>query len=115
MTHWTSESLRRAALDALGPHGSPLARDVLVNGALDVTPCVTRWEASAGRVEGHRVTLGVDGVRLARVRRDPAAYDALCAALAAVIATRPGESLFELAIEPAATDLAETPYRGRRP
>jgi hypothetical protein len=109
------ESLRRAALDALGPHGSDLARDALVHGTLDVTTGVTRWEASKGRVEGHRVALGLDAGRLARLREAPAAYDAICAAVAAAVALRPGESLFELELHAAAQGLAETPYRGRRP
>ena len=80
-----------------------------------MTPAVTQWEASTGRVEGHRVTLELDAERLARVRREPAVYDAVCAALAAAVATRAGESLFELAVDAAARDLEETPYRGRRP
>jgi hypothetical protein len=115
VTDWTSESLRRAARDALGPHGSELARDALLHGAIEVTPGVIRWEASAGRVEGHRITLRLDDVRLAQLRRDPAVYDALCAALAAAIATRAGESLFELALEPSIPGLTDTPYRGPRP
>jgi hypothetical protein len=115
MSQWTSESLRRAALDALGPHGDELARDALVHGAIDVTPGVARWEASSGHIEGHRVTLELDTERLARVRREPAVYDAVCAALAAAVAMRPGESLFELAVHPAARGMMETPYRGRRP
>ena len=44
------------------------------------------------------MTVALDAERLARIRRDPAIYDAVCAALAAAVATRPGESLFELAI-----------------
>jgi hypothetical protein len=115
MNGWTSESLRRAALDALGPHGGEVARDALAHGAIDVTPGVARWEASTGRVEGHRVTLELDAARLARMRREPAVYDAVCAALAAAVATRPGESLFELAVHATADGMDETPYRGRRP
>jgi hypothetical protein len=115
VTRWTSESLRRAALDALGPLGSELAREALVHGAIDVRPSVTQWEASAGRVDGHRVTIGLDDTRLAQVRRDHSAYDALCAAIASAIATQPGESLFELTVEPAVPGMTETPYRGRRP
>jgi hypothetical protein len=115
VTGWTGESLRRAALDALGRHGADLARDALVHGAIDVTPGVTRWEASTGRVDGHRVTLVLDAARLDRIHREPAAADALCAALAAAVATRPGESLFELTFRAAVHSLAETPYRGGRP
>jgi hypothetical protein len=115
VTDWTGESLRRAALDALGPHGGELARDALVHGAIDLTPGVARWEASPGPVAGHRVTLALDPVRLGRIRREPAVYDALCAAVAAAVAMRPGESLFELALQTEAPGLAETPYRGRRP
>jgi hypothetical protein len=115
VSDWTCESLRRAALDALGPHGGQAAREALAHGALDVTPGVARWESSPGPVAGHRVTLVLDAGRLDRIRREPAVYDALCAAIAAAVATRPGESLFELALQPAAPGLTDTPYRGRRP
>jgi hypothetical protein len=112
---WTGDSLRRAALEALGPHGGALARDALVHGAIDVTPGVARWEASTGPVEGHRITLVLDAGLVGQVREEPAAYDAICAAIAAAVAMRPGESLFELELHPAGQDTIETPYRGRRP
>ena len=35
VSEWTGESLRRAALDALGPHGGQAAREALAHGALD--------------------------------------------------------------------------------
>lgn len=115
MSHWTGEALRRAALEALGSLGNDRARDALVHGSIDLVLGVTHWEASAGRVDGHRVILRLDGARLERVRLDPAIYDALCAALATAVATHPAESLFEFELRPAVEDLAETPYRGRRP
>jgi hypothetical protein len=115
MSQWTSESLRRAALAALGPVADALARDALGRGEIEIAAGVVQWEASSGRVEGHRVTLRLEGDRLERIRQRPAVYDALCAAFAAAVATRPGESLFELELRPAAGGLTETPYRGRRP
>lgn len=115
MTGWTGESLRRAALQALGPVGDALARDALSRGEIDIAPGVARWEASAGRVEGHRVTLRVDSTCLERIRHQPSVYDALCAAFAAAVATRPGESLFELELHSVTGGMTETPYRGRRP
>jgi hypothetical protein len=115
VTGWTGESLRRAALDALGPHGNDLARDALVHGALEVTPGVARWEASAGPALGHRVTLVLDPGRLGGLRGAPAAHDSLCAALAAAVSTRPRESLFELQLRTADPGLVESPYRGPRP
>jgi hypothetical protein len=115
MSQWTVESLRRAALAALGPLADDLARDALVRAEIDIAPGVVHWEASAGRVEGHRVTLRLDGDGLERIRRQPAVYDAVCAAFAAAVATRPGESLFELELRSCATGMTETPYRGRRP
>jgi hypothetical protein len=115
VSRWTGEALRRAGLDALGAMGDELARDALMHGSIEVAPAVAHWESSAGRVVGHRVTLGLDEARLARIRLDPAIYDAICAALAAAVATQPGESLFELQLGPAAEGLTPTPYRGRRP
>jgi hypothetical protein len=115
MSQWTIESLRRAALTALGPLADELARDALGHGDIEIAPSVVHWEASSGRVEGHRVTLRLDGDRLERIRRQPAVYDALCAAFAAAVATRPGESLFELVLRPGADGLTDTPYRGRHP
>lgn len=115
MSPWTSESLRRAALAALGPVADELARDALGRGEIEIAPGVAHWEASAGRVEGHRVTLLLDVDHLERIRQRPAVYDAVCAAFAAAVATRPGESLFELELRPVAGGLTETPYRGRRP
>jgi hypothetical protein len=115
MSHWTGESLRRAALAALGPVADELARDALARGEIDIEPGVAHWEASSGPVEGHRVTLGLDDDHLERIRRRPSIYDAICAAFAAAVATRPGESLFELELRPGARGLTETPYRGKRP
>jgi hypothetical protein len=115
MSQWTSESLRRAALAALGPVADEVARDALGRGEIEIAPGVARWEASAGRVEGHRVTLRLDADRLQRIHQQPAIYDAICAAFAAAVATYPGESLFELELRPGAGGLTETPYRGKRP
>ena len=115
MTGWTGASLRRAALEALGPVGDAVARDAVTRGEIEIAPGVARWEASAGRVEGHRITLCVDDVCLDRIRHQPAVYDAICAAFAAAVATRPGESLFELKLRSLESGMTETPYRGRRP
>jgi hypothetical protein len=59
---------------------------------------VARWEGSEGTVEAHRVTLSVDAGTLGLLRAAPALIDALCAALAAAIARRPGEALLELSL-----------------
>jgi hypothetical protein len=113
---WTAEALRRAALAALGPFGDERARDLLARGALEVTGAVAQWQASDGPVEGLRVTLAVDAEAVEQIRAAPALRDAICAALAAAVASRRGESLFEFALRPRSPgDLEETPYRGRRP
>jgi hypothetical protein len=111
---WTGEALRRAAIAALGPLGDARARDALVHGVVVLRPGVARWQASHGPVEGVGVVLRLDGPRLERALPH-AVEDALRAALAAAVATRPGESLFDFAIALGEGDLAETPYRGRRP
>jgi hypothetical protein len=95
---WTAEGLRRAALDALGPAADERALDALRRCAISLAPSVARWDASQGTVEAHRVTLSADAGTLGLLRSAPALIDALCAALAAVIATRPGEALLELSL-----------------
>jgi hypothetical protein len=112
---WNGASLRRAALDALGSLADERAREALAHGALEVTPRVASWQGSAGPFSGHRVVLVLDAARLQAVLDAPAVEDAIRSALAAAVATRPGESLFELALRPAARALSETPYRGRQP
>ena len=115
LSQWTGESLRRAALAALGSAADELSRDALARGDIEIEPGIAHWEASTGRVEGHRVTLRLDSDCLERIRHLPAVYDAVCAAFAAAVATRPGESLFELELRSGAGEMRETPYRGRRP
>ena len=95
---WSSEGLRRAALEALGALADERAVDALVHGDFAVTPAAARWDASAGPVEAHRVTLALDARRLGTLRAAPGVVDALCAAVAAAVATRAGQSLLELAL-----------------
>jgi hypothetical protein len=95
VTAWGEEELRRAALEALGP-ADPRARDVLARAEVTVAPAVARWDSSAGPVEAHRVTLGVDAGTLGAVRAAPSVVDMLCKAVAAALAARPGETLHDL-------------------
>jgi len=90
----TAEDLRRSALALLA--GQPLPHDVLAHAELAVAWGVERWESSHGAVVGHRVTMLLDASRLGRLRGQPSALDAICAALAAAIAARPSESMVEL-------------------
>jgi hypothetical protein len=92
---WTGEELRRAAVEALGPHADERAVDVLAHATVTVTYEVARWEGSAGPVQGHRVTMALDATRLGMLRATPAVLDALHAALAASVASRPGEALVD--------------------
>ena len=93
----TVEGLRRSALALLAGQPDPLPVDVLAHAELAVAWGVERWESSEGAVVGHGVTMLLDASRLGQLRGHPAALDAICAALAAAIATRPRESLVELA------------------
>jgi hypothetical protein len=116
VTGWTGEALRRDALAVLGPFGDERARDALGRGVLEVTAAGVQWQSSSGPVEGVRVTLALDAGALEQIRTAPALRDAICAALAAAVASRRGESLFEFLLrlrEPG--DLDESPYRGHRP
>ena len=95
---WGSEELRRAALVALGKHADRRAVDALGSAFITVTPGAAHWQSSAGPVHAHRVTLGLDARRLGQLRAAPATVDALCAAVAAAIAQRPGQTLLELSL-----------------
>jgi hypothetical protein len=96
VTAWAADELRRAALGALGAHADERAHDALVHGSLTIATAAARWEASAGAVEAHRVTLALDAGRLGGLRGAPAVIDAVCAAVATAIAARPGEVLHEI-------------------
>jgi hypothetical protein len=95
---WTADTLRAAALQALGAQADERAVDVLAHGEFVLLPAEVRWEASAGTVEAHRVTLGLDARRLGLLRAAPGVADAVCAAVAAAMAIRPGKSLLELSM-----------------
>jgi hypothetical protein len=113
---WTGEGLRRAVLERLGEHVDARAREAVVHGSVAIVPEVARWVGSGGPVAAHRVSLAVDARTLGGLRAAPAAVDALCAAFAAVVASRPGEALQDLVLRwtPA---VAATPagYRDARP
>jgi hypothetical protein len=95
VTAWRGEELRSAALATLGEHADERARDALAHASVTMTEAAG-WGGSAGPVEAHRVTLGLDARTLGGFRAAPALYDALCAAVAAAIATRSGETLLHL-------------------
>jgi hypothetical protein len=92
------EELRRIALETLGAHADERAVDALRRAVIVVTPGAASWQASTGPVHAHRVALGLDAGVLGRLRAAPGIVDALCAALAAAIARRPGETLLELVL-----------------
>ncbi len=83
-------TLRADALDALGPHADPRARDVLRTAELAVVEGEARWVSSAGPVQGYGVTLGLDASTLGALRAAPAVVDALHAAVATALARHPG-------------------------
>jgi len=95
VTAWSGEELRRAALAALGEHADERARDALAHASIVVVEAAG-WDGSAGPVHTHRVTLGLAAHTLGGLRAAPALADALCAAAAAAVATRPGETLMDL-------------------
>jgi hypothetical protein len=109
-----AEALRRAALAALGEHADERARDALAHASLTVIEAAG-WDGSAGPVEAHRVTLGLDARTLGGLRAAPAVVDALCAALATAISARPGDALLDLrllwtpAARPAAAGYRDAP------
>ena len=113
----TSELLRAAALDALGPHGDECARDALTAAVIAIELGVTSWESSSGTVRGHRVVLELPASTLAHVNDAPAAGDALHAAVAAAVASfGEREALADLATRWARTrGPSGAPYRDATP
>jgi hypothetical protein len=98
VTAWSSEELRRAALDALGEHADERAREALRHASIGIVDAASEWSGSGGMVQAHRVTLALDARTLGGLRAAPALADALCAAMATALATRPGEALMDLSL-----------------
>jgi hypothetical protein len=116
VTVWTAAELRAAVLDALGPHADEGMRDAVRNATVAITPSVARWESSGGPTEGHRVVLALEAGRLGKLRASHASVDAVAAAFAAVVATRPGQAMADLSLEWSGQgDVAESGYRGAPP
>ena len=80
----------------LGHHGDARARDVLASAQISIDYDAREWEGTAGRIHGHRVTVGVDSAALATMDSVPAVRDAVCAAVAAAIAMHPGDAMADL-------------------
>ncbi len=94
----------------LGAEGHETAIEALESGALEVEPDVTTWEASSGTVRGHRVWAVLPAELLGRVAASLMAQDALAWAIAAALAERAGEALYDLRYE--AGDVAAPPGGG---
>jgi hypothetical protein len=99
VTAWNAEELRRAVLDALGPHVDERAREALRLGRFALAPEVAQWESSGGTTAGHRVVIALDAARLGALRASHASVDAIGSAVAAAVATRPGQTMLELSLE----------------
>src|SRR5690606_6967587 len=95
----STRMLRPRALEALGPLGDVLAREVIEVADIDVVPGVASWEGSHGRVRADRVILTVPQELFDAVTKRPSARHALEAAFAAAVAEEPRVSLYELAVE----------------
>jgi hypothetical protein len=116
VTGWSGGELRRLALDALGEHSDERARDALIHATVTLSETTSRWEGSAGRVEAHHVTLGLDARRLGALRGAPALIDALSAAIATAIASRPREALLDIVLRwERGTHAAAAGYRSSPP
>jgi hypothetical protein len=107
------EALRTRALEALGPLGDELAREVLERGALSVEPDVLAWEGTRGTMHGHRVVVTVDAELHARATASHATRDGLSAALAAAMAERGGQAVADVVLEVGEVAPAVSPYRDR--
>jgi hypothetical protein len=113
MTASADEHLRLRALEALGPHGEPLAREALERGAVSVEHDVLAWEGTQGTMHGHRIVVTLHADLHARVLASLAAVEGLEAALAAAMAERGGQAVADVRVEVGAPDApASSPYRG---
>jgi hypothetical protein len=115
VTAWSSEELRRAALDALGEHADERAREALRHASIGIVDAASEWSGTGGTVQAHRVTLAIEARTLGGLRAAPALADALCAAMASALAARPGETLMDLSLRwapgrrPVATGYRDAP------
>jgi len=108
------ESLRRRALEALGPLGDPLAREALERGTVAVESEAVTWEGTQGTMHGHRVVVSLDAELLARATASYATRDAVTAALSAAMAERSGHAVSNVGFEVAGSaPRASSPYRDR--
>lgn len=108
------DGLRGQALEALGPLGDPLAREVLERGSAAVEGEAVIWEGTQGTMQGHRIVVILDADLLARANASHAARDALTAALSAAMAERAGHAVSDVRLElGVGTPRASSPYRDR--
>jgi hypothetical protein len=119
MSSWTGERLRRAAVEAIGPHADERTRDALARGTMTIVPAAMQWESSTGRMLAHRVSLFLDAGRIGAIRSTPAVEDALRAAVAAAVSSQPSETLEELVLRwsprPSSMPNGSTAYRDAPP
>ncbi len=115
MRRGEDEGLRLLALGRLGALSSPLAREALESGVVEVEPDVLAWSGSMGMIHGHLVVLWLDPELAHRVNEAPSAVDALTAAVASAVAKVSGNALAELKILGRANGgpARASPYRGR--
>src|SRR5690349_7180780 len=90
------ESLRAAALEALGAHADPRALDLVERAWITIVPGVRQWAGSSGTVVAHTVRLDVDARALASLKVSPGLHDTLVAAFAAAIAHDPLHALEDI-------------------
>ncbi|MEI8259251.1 MAG: hypothetical protein WCJ30_26585, partial [Deltaproteobacteria bacterium] len=106
------ETLRAAALDALGAHADARAVDMVERARITLIHAVRQWVASSGTVTAHIVQLEVGAHAMASLRAWPGLHDTLVAAFSTAIAHDGAEALASLEVywgfEPA------NPSRGYR-
>jgi hypothetical protein len=109
---WSAASLQFSALDALGDCADPRARRLLTRGELHIERDMAGWEASTGRMRGHRVTLLLDPELFEEVDRAPALVDAICAAVALAASRAPGHALADFVVRGSNAEIRRgSPYR----
>jgi len=117
MSAISADALHTAVLAKLGAHEDPRTAKVLRECVVSIEHHVSDWEASSGRVVGHRVRIGLSAALLGALRGHPHVEDEVTRIVGVAVSDRPGEAASDVLFhhEPALNRRISTPYRGEAP
>lgn len=119
MSELEPAAIRAAALANLGASTEPRIADALHQAIFSVEPDVSTWEASEGRIRGHRIHIGLPASALGMVRAHPYVADQVTHAVSVAVAASTHhhavDVVFHYDATAARTHAIATPYRGGIP